>query len=60
MRGDLEDLNKLRIDDTFQRLSTKAQVIVRNFGVIGATTGERLNKHMAWFAAAAGEVDARR
>jgi hypothetical protein len=60
VRGDLEDLNRLRIDDTFQRLSTKAQVIVRNFGVIGATTGERLNKHMAWFAAAAGEVDARR
>ena len=59
VRGDLEELNRLRIDDSFQRLATKAQVIVRNFGVIGATTGERLNKHMAWFAAAAGEVDAR-
>jgi hypothetical protein len=60
VRGDMEELNQLRIDDTFQRLATKAQVIVRHFGVIGATTGERLNKHMAWFAAAAGEVDARR
>lgn len=59
VRGELEELNRLRIDDSFQRLATKAQVIVRNFGVIGATTGERLNKHMAWFAAAAGEVDAR-
>src|SRR5262249_25231194 len=32
VRGDLEELNSLRIDDTFQRLATKAQVIVRNFG----------------------------
>ena len=60
VRGDQEELSRLRIDDTFQRLATKAQVIVQGFGVIGATTGERLNKHMAWFAAAAGEVDARR
>jgi hypothetical protein len=59
VRGDLEELNRLRIDDSFQRLATRAQVIVRNFGVIGAITGERLNKHMAWVAEAAQQADAR-
>lgn len=53
VRGTLEALNALRIDDEFQRLAVRAQVLVQNFGVVGAITGERLNKHMAWFAEAA-------
>ena len=57
VRGDLEELNKIRSEDRFQRLAVKAQVIVQNFGVVGAITGERLNKHMAWFADAATKLE---
>jgi uncharacterized protein with GYD domain len=59
VRGDHDELNRIRAEDEFQRLATRAQVVVQNFGVIAAITGERLNKHMAWFAEAAMEVDAR-
>jgi hypothetical protein len=40
-------------------MAVRAQVIVQNFGVVGAITGERLNSHMAWFAEAARQVDAK-
>ena len=53
VRGELEELNTIRGEDSFRRLAVKAQVIVQHFGVVGAITGERLNKHMAWFAEAA-------
>jgi hypothetical protein len=56
VRGDHDELNRIRAEDGFQRLATRAQVVVQNFGVIAAITGERLNKHMAWFAEAAKEV----
>jgi len=58
VRGDREELNKIRYEDDFQRMAVRAQVCVENFGVIGAITGEQLNKHMAWFAEAANEVGA--
>ena len=53
VRGDIHELAKLRVDDEFQRFAVRAQAVVNNFGVVGATTGERLNEHMAWFAEAA-------
>lgn len=53
VRGDHEELNRIRAEDGFQRLATRAQVVVQNFGVIAAITGERLNKHMSWFTEAA-------
>lgn len=56
VRGEQDDLNTMRTSDEFQRLAVKAQVMVQNFGVVGAVTGERLNKHMAWFADAARQV----
>jgi hypothetical protein len=58
VRGDREELNRIRYEDDFQRMTVRAQVVVENFGVIGAITGEQLNKHMAWFAEAAKEVGA--
>src|SRR5438552_16398753 len=58
VRGGREELNRIRASDEFQRLAVKAQVFVQNFGVIGAITGEQLNKHMAWFAEAARQADA--
>jgi hypothetical protein len=57
VRGEQEELNRIRTSDEFQRLAVKAQVLVQNFGVVGAVTGERLNKHMAWFADAARQAD---
>jgi len=59
VRGELAELNKIRGEDDFQRMAVRAQVIVQNFGVVGAITGERLNSHMAWFAEAARQVDAK-
>jgi hypothetical protein len=58
VRGDRGQIDRIRASDDFQRLAVKAQVLVQNFGVVGATTGEQLNKHMAWFAEAAREADA--
>ena len=57
VRGDREQIDRIRASDDFQRLAVKAQVLVQNFGVVGATTGEQLNKHMAWFAEAAKNAD---
>jgi len=59
VRGELAELNTIRGEDDFQRMAVRAQVIVQNFGVVGAITGERLNSHMAWFAEAARQVDAK-
>ena len=56
VRGDRDELNKMRGEDGFQRLQVRAQAVVQNFGVIEAITGENLNKHMAWFTEAAREV----
>ena len=56
VRGEQDELNKIRSEDDFQRLAVRAQVVVQNFGVVGAITGERLNDHMAWFAEAARDV----
>ncbi len=57
VRGELEELNRIRGSDDFQRLAVRAQVVLANFGVVGAITGERLNRHMAWFTEAARDVD---
>jgi hypothetical protein len=57
VRGDQEELAKLRVDDEFQRLSVRAQVVLANFGVVGARTGDLLNKHMRWFVEAAREIE---
>ncbi len=56
IRGEQRELAMLRIDDDFRKMAVKAQVVMQNFAVIGAITGKRLNKHMAWFADAALEV----
>jgi len=57
VRGEMEELNRIRFGDEFQRLAVKAQVLVQNFGVVAAITGDQLNKHMAWFADAAKIAD---
>jgi hypothetical protein len=57
VRGEREEMDRIRASNEFQRLAVRAQVMVQNFGVVGATTGEQLNKHMAWFAEAAREAE---
>ena len=57
VRGDIEELNRIRGEDDFQRLAVHAQLVTANFGVVGAITGERLNRHMGWFAEAAREIE---
>lgn len=56
VRGQLEELSRIRIDDDFQRLSVRAQVVVSRFGVMAAKTGEYLNKHIDWYVEAAREL----
>lgn len=45
VRGDAEKLSQLRRSDDFIRLDARAGLVVQNFGVVGAVTGERLNSH---------------
>lgn len=58
VRGEYDELNRIRAEDEFQRLAVRAQTIVSNFGILAAKTGEQLNKHMAWFTEAAREATA--
>lgn len=57
VRGDRDNLYRVRTSDEFQRLVTKAQIVFTNLAVIGAITGRRLNKHLMWHAEAAREVE---
>src|SRR6266571_3722770 len=40
VRGDLDELNNVRYEDDFQRMSVRAQAVVSNFGIVQAKTGE--------------------
>lgn len=42
LRGQQEDLARLRVDDDFVRLSTRAGMIVEGMGVVGASLGDGL------------------
>jgi hypothetical protein len=41
LRGDAERLARVRTSDEFYRLSTRAQLVVDGFGVVGADVGDR-------------------
>lgn len=43
LRGDRENLSRLRTSQEFIRLTTRAQLIVQDVGVVTAYTGEELN-----------------
>jgi hypothetical protein len=49
IRGDKDKLAHLRIDDEFQRRTTRANTIVDGLGVITAFTGARLAEVMGSF-----------
>jgi hypothetical protein len=46
VRGEKDKLAQLRVDDDFQRLTTRAATIVDSVGVIAAFTGGRLAELM--------------
>jgi hypothetical protein len=49
VRGDQDKLASIRTSDEFLRLSTRAQLIVEQFGVVGANLGERIGTLMGVF-----------
>jgi hypothetical protein len=49
VRGDPQKLTQLRVSDEFVRINTRAQLVVTNFGVVGAFAGEDLNRLFADF-----------
>src|SRR5712691_5222856 len=56
LRGDQDKIAKLRGSDDFARVSTRAQLIVENYGVVGAQFGERIQAQMGLFLEASGEL----
>ena len=56
LRGDQEQLARVRVSEEFQRLNTRAQLVVTNFGVVGAVTGEALTAQFAQFGQYAAEL----
>lgn len=56
IRGDADQLNRLQDDAGFQRLITRAQLIVENFGVVRAVTGDELQRQFELFTAQLDEL----
>jgi hypothetical protein len=56
VRGDQEALARVRISDEFVRLNLRAQLVVENFGVVGATTGDAIQSQMALFQEQVGDL----
>jgi hypothetical protein len=56
LRGERDALARLRAGDELNRLSTRAQLIVDGFGVVGAQTGGRVEQQLGVFLEAAGEL----
>jgi hypothetical protein len=56
VRGDREKLNRVRSSDEFVRLNNRAQLVVTNFGAVGAFVGEELNRLFNDFQAQASDL----
>ena len=56
VRGDRNKIARIRSSDELVRLSTRAQLIVENFGVVGAEMGARIEAQMQAFLEASGEL----
>ena len=56
LRGDLEALARLLVEEEFVRLNGRAQLVVTNFGVVLAHTGEDLQRLFAEFGRNAAEL----
>jgi hypothetical protein len=56
VRGSEEKLAKLRVDDEFVRLTTRASLIVEGLGVIGAAIGDGLEDAIGTYQQAISEL----
>ncbi len=56
LRGEREKLARVHESDEFLRITTRAQLVVENFGVVYAATGSEIEKQMGIFMEAAGEL----
>jgi hypothetical protein len=56
IRGSEEKLARLRVDDEFVRLSTRASLIVESLGVAGAALGEGLEEAITTYQQAVSEL----
>jgi hypothetical protein len=56
LRGDAEKLASIRVSEEFDQFSTRAALVVDNFGVVGATMEGRLQQQMAFYMEQIGAV----
>jgi hypothetical protein len=56
VHGSAEQCAALADDEEFRRASIDASLIVDNFGVVPAVTGERVNMEMGWYTEAVAKV----
>ena len=49
LRGDVDRLAALRVDDDFTHLMLRASLCVDNVGVVGADLAERLQRNMEYY-----------
>lgn len=56
LRGQRETLSRLRVEAEFERLTTRANLVVDGIGVVGASLGEGMARTIAMFQDAIGEL----
>ncbi len=56
VRGDRDAIASVRSSDELATLSSRAQLIVENFGVVGAEMGDRIAQRMQVFLEASAEL----
>ena len=49
VRGSQDQISRLRASDDLLRINARAQLIVENYGVVGAEMGERIQAQMGLF-----------
>ena len=54
--GERDKIAQVRSSDEMVRLSSRAQLIVENYGVVGAETGSRIETQMGLFLESSGEL----
>jgi hypothetical protein len=56
IRGSAEQISALRVDETFERLTTRASFIVEDLGVVGAYIGDGLARALGIYQEQIGDL----
>jgi hypothetical protein len=56
LRGSREELSRLRLDEEFERVTTRASLIVEGLGVVNVITGDDLERGIGVYQQAVGEL----